>query len=66
MDKSVKDDMRRVAATAVNRPLLAYWKARFDDLKNDLVHCSELQSREIKGRALEAEEFIKILESVRE
>lgn len=66
MKQSIKDDMRRVAATAVNRPLLAFWKARLDDLKNDLLHSSEINYREVKGRALEAEDFIKILESVQE
>jgi hypothetical protein len=66
MDKTVLDEARRAFATGVNRPLLAYWKARFEELKTDLLHCSEATYRETRGRALEAESFIKILESVKE
>lgn len=66
MEKSVLDDVRRATATGVNRPLLAYWKARFEELKTDMLHCSEANYRETRGRALEAENFLKILESVKE
>lgn len=66
MDKSLIDDVRRATATGVNRPLLTYWKARLEELKGNLIHGSPEMYREIRGRALEAEEFIKILESVKE
>jgi hypothetical protein len=66
MERIVLDEMRRAVATGVNRPLLAYWKARFEELKTELLHCGESSYREARGRALEAEAFIKILESVKE
>lgn len=66
MDKSILDDVQRAVASGVNRPLLAYWKARLEDLKSDLLHSAEINFKEIKGRALEAESFIKILERVKE
>jgi hypothetical protein len=66
MNPQILDEARRVAAAGVNRPLLAYWKARLEDIKNDIIHGSPEMFRELRGRALEAEEFIKILESVKE
>jgi hypothetical protein len=66
MDKSLIDDVRRATATGVNRPLLTYWKVRLGELKNNLIHGSPELYREIRGRALEAEDFIKILESTKE
>lgn len=62
----VESEARLAVATAVNRPLLAYWKARLDKHKNDLMLCNETQFKEIRGRALEAAEFVKFLESVKE
>lgn len=66
MDRVILDDARRAFATGVNRPLSAYLKARFDELKTDLLHCSETSYRETRGRALEIEALIKTLESVKE
>lgn len=66
MDKSLIDDVRRATATGVNRPLLAYWKARLEELKGNLIHGSPDMYRELRGRALEAEDFVKILENVKE
>lgn len=66
MDKSILNDMRRVAATGINRPLSAYWNARLEELKISLMHCPEGTFKELQGRALEAENFLKILESVKE
>lgn len=60
------DDVRRACATGVNKPLSAYWKARLEELKNDLLSCSEGQYKELRGRALEAQAFIKILEQMKE
>lgn len=66
MDKSIVDDVRRAVATGINRPLSLYWKTRLEELKNNLILCPETKVKELQGRALEAEAFIKILESVKE
>lgn len=66
MDKFYLDSLRIAVATGINKPLSDYFKSRLDDLKNDLINCSELQYKELRGRALEIQEFIKILESVKE
>lgn len=66
MDKFYLDNLRIAVATGINKPLSDYFKSRLDDLKNDLINCSELQYKELRGRALEIQEFIKILESVKE
>lgn len=66
MEQSLIDDVRRACASGVNRPLLAYWKARFEQLKDDMLYCAEGQYKELRGRALEAQQFIKILEQVKE
>ncbi len=66
MDRIYLDNLRIAVATGINKPLSDYFKFRLDDLKNDLISCSELQYKELRGRALEIQEFIKILESVKE
>lgn len=66
MDPRIVDEVRRACATGVNKPLSVYWKARLDNIKNDLVTCSEGQYKELRGRALEAQAFIKILEQMKE
>lgn len=66
MDKRILENARIAVATGINRPLLDYFRARLDDLKNDLINCSEAQYKELRGRALETQEFVKLLESVKE
>lgn len=66
MDKQIIDNARIAVATGINKPLLDYFRTRLDDLKNDLIICSEVQYKELRGRALEIQEFIKLLESVKE
>jgi len=66
MKPELIDDVRRACATGVNRPLYAYWKARLEQLKDELLSCSEGQYKELRGRALEAQAFIKILEQMKE
>lgn len=66
MNKQVLDELRFAVASKINQPLLAYFNARLDEIKNDLIVCSENQYREVRGRALEVQQFIQILESVKE
>lgn len=66
MDREILNDVRRAVASGINRPLLVYWTTRLEELKTDLMHASDLNFKEIKGRALEAEAFIKILSEVKE
>lgn len=66
MEKVVLDNLRIAVATGINRPLSDYFRMRLDDLKNDLINCSEAQYKELRGRALEIQSFINILESVKE
>lgn len=66
MNKSTLDNLRIAVASGINRPLSEYFRSRLDDLKNNLINCSEEQYKEIRGRALEIQEFIKILDSVKE
>jgi hypothetical protein len=66
MDKRILDNVRIAVATGINKPLLDYFRARLDDIKNDLIACSEGQYKELRGRALENQELIKLLESVKE
>lgn len=66
MRQETVDDVRRAVASAVNKPLLNYFNARLDELKTELMNASENSFREIRGRALEVDKFIKILESVKE
>lgn len=66
MDKIYIDNLRIAVATGINKPLSDYFRNRLEELKNDLMKCSESQYKEIRGRALEIQEFVKLLDSVKE
>lgn len=66
MDKRTLDNLRIAVATGINKPLLDYFQERLSNLKDDIINCGEAQYKELRGRALEIQEFIKILESVKE
>lgn len=66
MDPRVQEDYRRALATNINTPVLAYYKARLQEVQDQLVHAGPDAFKQLQGRALELTDLIKVTQSLRE
>lgn len=65
MDTKTLESARLALASNVNRPLLEYFEARYQDHLASLVSCNGETFRQYQGRALECAEIIKLIKQVK-
>ena len=66
MQEKTLQDVKQAMATGINRPLLTYFEERLQDAMQGLLIANEASFKQNQGRALELQEIIKLIKSVRE
>lgn len=65
MDAQIKEMARAALASGINRPMLAYYEARLEEVKVALLSCDEKMFRMYQGRGQELQESIALIKSAK-
>lgn len=65
MDTKTLESFKHALSSNINRPVTEYLEARLEDAKTNLVSCTANTFQSWQGRALELQELIKVIQSVK-